>query len=47
MKQEFQLDPLKVDKKMSLWKKVELPEHGEDNFELLDYLLYIRNNDTE
>ena len=47
MKQEFQLDPLKVDKKMFVVKKAELPEHGEDNFELLDYLLYIRNNDTE
>ena len=32
---------------MFVVKKAELPEHGEDNIELLDYLLYIRNNETE
>ena len=47
MKDEFQLDPLKVNKKMFVVRKADLPEHGEDNIELLDYLLYIRNNETE
>ena len=28
-------------------KKVEIPEGGDENNELLDYLLYIRNNETE
>ena len=40
-------DPLKVNKKMFVVKKAELPEHGEENIELLDYHLYIRNNETE
>ena len=32
---------------MFVVKRAELPEHGEDNIELLDYLLCIRNNETE
>ena len=47
MKQEFQLDPLEVNKKLFFVKKAELPEHGEENIELLDYLLYLRNSETE
>ena len=27
--------------------KAEVPEGGEENIELLDYLLYLRNNETE
>ena len=47
MKEEFQLDPLEVNKKLFFVKKAELPEHGEENIELLDYLLYLRNSETE
>ena len=47
MKEEFGLDPLKVNKKLFVVKKAEIPEHGEENIELLDYLLYLRNNETE
>ena len=47
MREEFQLDPLTEYKKSFFVKKAEIPEHGEENIELLDYLLYLRNNETE
>ena len=47
MREEFQLDPLTDYKKSFFVKKAEIPEHGEENIELLDYLLYLRNNETE
>ena len=47
MKEEFNLDPLTVHKKQFHVKKVEIPEGGDGTIELLDYLLYIRGNETE
>ena len=44
---EFDLDPLSVHKKQFHVSKVEIPEGGDENIELLDYLLYLRNNETE
>ena len=47
MKAEFQLDPLKVFKKKFVVRKAEIPLNGEENIELVDYLLYLRNSETE
>ena len=47
IRHEFQLDPLSVHKKQFHVPKVEIPEGGDENIELLDYLLYLRNNETE
>ena len=47
MREEFQLDPLTDNKRQFNVKKAEVPEGGEENIELLDYLLYLRNNETE
>ena len=47
IRDEFDLDPLSVHKKQFHVKKVDIPEGGDENIELLDYLLYLRNNETE
>ena len=47
IRDEFHLDPLPVHKKQFHVKKVDIPEGGDENIELLDYLLYLRNNETE
>ena len=47
IRDEFGLDPLTTSKKHFFVKKAEVPEHGQDNIELLDHLLYIRNSETE
>ena len=47
MREGFQLDPLTDNKRQFNVKKAEVPEGGEENIELLDYLLYLRNNETE
>ena len=39
IRDEFQLDPLSVHKKQFHVSKVEIPEGGDKNIELLDYLL--------
>ena len=44
---EFQLDPLLFHNKKFFVDKTEVPENGEESIELLDYLLYLRNNETE
>ena len=36
-----------IHKKQFHVSKVEIPEGGDENIELLDYLLYLRNNETE
>ena len=44
---EFDLDPLVADKKKFYVKKKDFPENGAENIELLNYLLFIRENETE
>ena len=44
---EFQLDPLLVLNKKFFVAKTEIPHNGDESIELLDYLLYLRNNETE
>ena len=47
MREEFGLDPLSVNKRQFVVKKADVPDNGEDTIELLDYLLYLRSNETE
>ena len=47
MKEEFGLDPVTVNKRFFTVNKTSIPEHGHENIELLDYLLYLRSNETE
>ena len=47
MREEFQLDPLTVNKKQFSVKKAVIPENGKENLELLDHLIFIRNSETE
>ena len=47
IRDEFHLHPVSVDKRQFCVKKREIPENGLDNIELLDYLLFLRNNETE
>ena len=47
MREEFGLDPVTVNKKKFSVHKTAIPEHGNCNIELLDYLLYLRSNETE
>ena len=44
---EFGLDPLLTNKKYFNIAKKEIPVHGAENIELLVYLLYIRDCETE
>ena len=47
MRDEFGLDPLSVNKRQFVVKKVVIPEDGDETIELLDFLLYLRSNETE
>ena len=47
MRNEFGLDPLSVHKRQFVVEKVVIPDNGDETIELLDYLLYLRNNETE
>ena len=47
MREEFGLDPVTINKKKFSVLKTAIPEHGHSNIELLDYLLYLRSNETE
>ena len=47
MRDEFGLDPLSVNKRQFVVKKVVIPENGVETIELLDFLLYLRSNETE
>ena len=44
---EFGLDPLTVNQKRFSVKITEIPDNGMENIELLDYLLWMRNSETE
>ena len=47
IRDEFQLDPLVENKRLFFVNKKVLPLNGQDTIELLDYLLYLRDNETE
>ena len=47
IREEFSLDPVSVDRRQFVVKKREIPDNGMENIELLDYLLYLRNSETE
>ena len=47
IREEFGLDPVLVDRSEFFVEKREIPDNGMENIELLDYLLYLRNTETE
>ena len=47
IRNEFGLDPITVNKRNFSVSKRCIPDYGFENLELLDYLLYLRSNETE
>ena len=47
MREEFGLDPAQANKRDFEVPKTKIPENGQETIELLDFLLYIRNQETE